>query len=97
MNNDGKIKKIILDKKIISTNLIRKEKYINKKYNFISPEIHRKNYFNTKKNFNEDKLLIDKIIYKKKEKSFDNKHSIKDSTSKNSSNKLSPVSYKKIL
>ena len=97
MNNDGKIKKIILDKKIISTNRIRKEKYINKKYNFISPEIHRKNYFNTKKNFNEDKLLIDKIIYKKKEKSFDNKHSIKDSTSKNSSNKLSPVSYKKIL
>ena len=96
-NNDGKIKKIILDKKIISTNFTRKEKYINKKYNFVSPEIHRKNYFNTKKNFNENKLLIDKIIYKKKEKSFDNKHSIKDNASKNSSKKLSPVKCKKIL
>ena len=96
-NNDNKIKKIILDKKIISTNFTRKEKYINKKYNFISPEIHRKNYFNTKKNFNKNKLLIDKIIYKKKEKSFDNKHSIKDNASKNSSKKLSPVKCKKIL
>ena len=95
-NNDGKIKKLIIDKNIISTNLIIKEKYIKKKFNFISPEIRSKNYFNRKKNFNENKLLMDKIIYKKKEKSFDNKHSMKDST-KNSTNKLSPSKCKKIL
>ena len=95
-NDSSGIKKIIIDKKINKTNIIRKEKYINKKYNYLSPEIRRKNNFNTKKFFNENKLFLEKIIYPKKEKSFDNKHSMKEST-KYSSNKLSPAKSKKIL
>jgi hypothetical protein len=97
LNNDrNEIKKINIDKKIISANFIRKEKYMNEKYNYISPETRRKNNFNTKIFFNANKLLIEKIFCPKKEKSFDNKRSKKEST-KLSSNKLSPAKSKKIL
>ena len=86
--NNNKIKKIILEKKVPSNNFSRKEKILDKKNNFISPEVKRKNNLNLKKNNMGNKLFIDNIIYIKKEKSFDSNNSMKIST-KNSTSKLS--------
>ena len=95
--NNNKIKKIVLDKKVTSQNFIRGEKRIDKRFNFISPDIQRKNFINSKKK--ENKLLIEKIINTKKEKSFDNKYSPKyeeKNKRKDSWNKLNLIHNKKI-
>ena len=81
------MKKIVLEKKIISNNFIKREKFFDKKSNFISPEIKRKNNPNLKKTNIGNKLFLENIICYKKEKSFDSKHSMKNST-KNSLNKI---------
>ena len=96
--NDNKIKKIVLDKKIPPQNFIRREKYDDKRLNFISPDIRRKNFINSKKK--ENKLLIEKIIFTKKDKSFDKKFSSiyeKKYKNKDSSNKLNSIHKKKNL
>ena len=78
--NKEKIKKITLDKKMISPNCKEKEKLSFKKKNYISPSpgIIRKINFKVKYNeLNKDKskqLSIEQIINNKKEKSFDNKN-----------------------
>ncbi len=78
--NKEKIKKITLDKKMISPNCKEKEKLSFKKKNYISPSpgIIRKINFKVKNNeLNKDKskqLSIEQIINNKKEKSFDNKN-----------------------
>ena len=96
INYNNKIKKIILDNKIISPNYIKREKYVDKKIKYISPDNNRKYIINSK--IKGDNILIEKIINTKKEKSFDNKSSTRNSIkSKNSANKLTSTNSKKIL
>ena len=97
LNSNNKIKKIILDNKIISPNYIKREKYIEKKIKYISPDNNKKYFINSKIK-GDNNLLIEKILNTKKEKSFDNKSSTRNSIkSKNSANKLTSTNSKKIL
>lgn len=93
--NNNKVKKIILDKKIISTNLNSKCKSIDKSFKYNSPEDFSKNFLNSK--IIKNKLLIERIICAKKEKSFDNKYSLKNlNKNKSPPSKISSTKSKKL-
>ena len=79
----------MLDNKIKNPSFIRRDKYIDLNNRYISPEMKRNIRFNANKN---NKLLLEKIIYIKKEKSLDNKYSLKKSVN-NNNNKNYPTKF----
>ena len=94
---NNKIKKIVLDNKIKNPSFIRRDKYIDLNNRYISPEMKRNIRFNANKN---NKLLLEKIIYIKKEKSLDNKYSLKKSVNNNNKNdptEFGSIKSKKLL
>ena len=86
----------MLDNKIKNPSFIRRGKYIDLNNRYISPEMKRNIRFNANKN---NKLLLEKIIYIKKEKSLDNKYSLKKSVNnnKNYPTKFGSIKSKKLL